>query len=321
MYKQLHEALLNWYKEHGRHELPWRQTDDAYAIYISEIMLQQTQVKTVLERFYTPFLEHFDTFKRLSEAPLDEVLKVWEGLGYYRRAKHLHEAAQKAQGVMPQSIKGLLSLKGVGQSTAHAIACFAFKEPVPILDANVKRILYRFFALKKASPKALWAYAWKLFDASHAYEYNQALMDLGSLICTKKPLCEVCPLNEGCLAAKSNPLAYPQKTPKKVTPIKQSHIVIYQCANRLGLYQRAGSFLHGLWGFKEQNHPPKKAIQLGTIKHKYSHFHLEAKVYLKESCPEGLKWFEREELRSAALSKADYLALACYDGLTLPQSI
>ena len=309
MFKKAHKNLLQWYKENGRHELPWRQTHNPYEIYVSEIMLQQTQVKTVLERFYFPFLESFPTVEDLANANLDEVLKKWEGLGYYRRARNIHEAVQKVSPKMPQSIEGLLSMKGVGQSTAHAVASFAYKTAVPILDANVKRILYRIFAQFEANDKELWEMAYKFFDAKHPYEFNQALMDIGSTICGKKPLCDVCPLESVCLGSDTNPLDFPAKKIKKVVPVRERVIIIYRDKEKLGLLQRSGEFLHGLWGFVQKESLEVEGEFLGSLVHKYTHFHLHAKVCISEEKPKNLTWFTQNEINALALSKADLKAL------------
>lgn len=187
-------------------------------------MLQQTQVKTVLDRFYFQFLEKFPTLESLSKASEDEVLKAWEGLGYYTRARNLHKTAQMTQGVLPSSVEALESLAGIGPSTARAIACFAFGVSVPILDGNVKRILYRFFAKTKANDKELWKLSTKLFEPNKtfAYEHNQAMMDIGSFICTlRNPKCGQCPFESDCLG-KDEPLKYPEKKEEKSQRAPQS---------------------------------------------------------------------------------------------------
>ncbi len=309
MFKKSHKNLLKWYEENGRHELPWRQTKDPYKIYISEIMLQQTQVKTVLERFYFPFLDAFPTVEDLANANLDDVLKKWEGLGYYRRARNMHEAVQGVTPKMPQSIEGLLAMKGVGQSTAHAVASFAYKTPVPILDANVKRILYRVFAQFEATDRALWEMANKFFDAKHPYEFNQALMDIGSTICTKKPLCDVCPLESICTGSDTNPLNFPVKKMKKIVPVRERVMLIYRDGEKFGLLQRSGEFLHGLWGFVQKESLEVEGELLGLLVHKYTHFHLHAKVCVSEEKPQDLSWFTQSEISALALSKADLKAL------------
>jgi A/G-specific adenine glycosylase len=270
-------------------------------------MLQQTQVKTVLNRFYFPFLETFPTMKDLACASLDDVLKKWEGLGYYTRAKNLHNAARQCGGVLPTNAHDLIQLSGIGRSTAHAIAAFAYRESLPILDANVKRILHRYFALEERNDKKLWKFAYKLFDPHHPFEFNQAMMDVGAMICTsKKPLCELCPLEATC-AGKSNPLLFPKAKVKKIKPIRHRNIIIYIRDNRYALTQRRERFLHGLWGFYETTDIVYGTV-LGHITQHYSHFTLEADVYLSEKTFENemFEWFSMEEIKALSLSRADH---------------
>jgi len=269
-------------------------------------MLQQTQVKTVLERFYFPFLERFPTLLDIAESDLDDVLKMWEGLGYYTRAKNLHHAARQCNGILPDNAHDLMNLSGIGRSTAHAIAAFAYRESLPILDANVKRILHRYFALKERNEKKLWEYAYALFDSTHPFEYNQAMMDVGSAVClAKKPLCEVCPFKESC-QGKIEPLSYPEGKTKTLKPIRKRSIIVYQRHNRYALMQRKERFLHGLWGFYETTEIPNAAV-LGNITQHYSHFTLEANVYLShEDVEEEFEWFTIEEITQLSLSRADH---------------
>ncbi len=306
------QALLFWYETNGRHDLPWRMTSDPYKIYISEIMLQQTQVKTVLERFYFQFLDSFPTLQDLAEAHVDDVLKKWEGLGYYTRARNLHNAAQQCAGILPDNANDLMSLSGVGCSTAHAIAAFAYREPLPILDANVKRILHRYFALEKRDEKQLWELSYKLFDPLHPFEYNQAMMDLGSMIClNKNPLCSQCPLYETC-QGKSMPHFYPAPKSKTIKPIRNRFITIYTHQNRYALTQRKERFLGGLWGFLETQELVSETNFLGHITQSYSHFTLKADVYLCDDIFEGkdFEWFTLEEIKSLSLSRADHKVLS-----------
>jgi A/G-specific adenine glycosylase len=310
MKKALHNRLLRWYELHGRHALPWRNTDDPYRIWISEIMLQQTQVKTVLERYYFPFLERFPTLPALAAAPLDDVLKQWEGLGYYTRAKNLHKAAQLCTPFMPQSVEGLLALPGIGKSTAHAVAAFAYAAPVPILDANVKRILYRFYGRREADEKQLWRLAERLFDPAHPFEFNQAMMDIGATLCLPKSTkCDACPLQSGCKGASGDPLHYPAPKRRKSVPVRKRHIIVYREKGRYGLQQRGGRFLHGLWGFHEQTELPEHGSRLEGIVQVYSHFRLEAEVWLCNAYREELTYFSMEEIAALALSGADHKVL------------
>lgn len=310
MYDKAHKSLYEWYEKNGRHDLPWRNTNDPYHIYLSEIMLQQTQVKTVLERFYFPFLETFPTMEDLACASLDDVLKKWEGLGYYTRARNLHAAARQCNGSIPETAHELMQLSGIGRSTAHAIAAFAYKEPLPILDANVKRILHRYFALSERNEKKLWEHAYALFDAARPFDYNQAMMDLGSSLClTKKPLCSLCPFEPGC-KGKSSPLAYPEPKAKKTKPLRIRSIIAHRRNGRYALFQRKERFLHGLWRFYETSQEPY-GTALGHITQHYSHFTLEADLYLSEEGleEEGFEWFDLEEIKALSLSRADRKAV------------
>lgn len=306
------EAIYEWYQKHGRHDLPWRQTNDAYKIYLSEIMLQQTQVKTVLERFYFPFLKRFPTLKSVAEAPLDDVLKMWEGLGYYTRAKNLHHTAITCNGVLPYNPEELGGLKGIGKSTAHAICSFAYHQALPILDANVKRVLCRYFALSVKDEKVLWEKAWKLLHVHHSYEHNQAMMDIGAMICTpKNPNCLACPLNFSC-KGKEKPEGYPLAIKKAKVPTKKRFALVIVKEGKLGLIQRNERLLHGLWGFIQVDVCPNNAKSLGSVSHTYSHFKLQLEAIVCESLPlqkvDG--YFANEEIAKLALSTVDKKILA-----------
>ncbi len=305
----LQKALLHWYKTNGRHDLPWRNTSDPYSIWISEVMLQQTQVKTVLDRFYFPFLEAFPTLDDLACASLDDVLKKWEGLGYYTRARNLHNAARLCDGKFPDNAHDLMKLPGIGRSTANAIAAFAYREALPILDANVKRILYRFFALNERNEKKLWDYAYTLFDPEHPFEYNQAMMDLGAMVClVKNPLCDQCPFKTDC-QGKISPFSYPQPKAKSIKPIRHRIIMVYKRADTYALSQRQERFLSGLWGFIQYEEKEiSQSTFLGHITQVYSHFTLEGDVYLCTAEPEeeNLEWFSKEEFAQLSLSRADH---------------
>ena len=316
MFSDVHASLADWYARYGRHDLPWRRTNDPYPIWVSEIMLQQTQVKTVLERFYFPFLEAFPTLQELADADLDDVLKRWEGLGYYTRAKNLHKAARLAVPRLPQTVSELEALPGIGRSTAHAVAAFAYHTPVPIMDANVKRILCRVFAEERPTEKRLWEHAYALFDAERPFDYNQAMMDLGSTLCTPRaPRCDVCPLAAIC-RGRDDPERYPQKRTKRLPPVRRKVIVVHRHKKRFGVRQRTGAFLHGLWGFSEYDTCDTSGmICLGNVTQKYSHFTLNAAVFLSDTPAEGLGWYGRSALDALALSGADRKVLALIDAL------
>ncbi|MDD3342563.1 MAG: A/G-specific adenine glycosylase [Sulfurospirillaceae bacterium] len=313
----MQKALLTWYKAHGRHNLPWRNTRDAYHIYLSEIMLQQTQVKTVLERFYFPFLERFPTLQSIADAPLDDVLKMWEGLGYYTRARNLHHTALTCKGVLPSSPEELGGLKGIGKSTAHAICTFAYHQALPILDANVKRVLCRFFGLSTRDEKVLWSKAWELLDRDYPYEYNQAMMDLGSMICTsKKPLCSLCPLNTMC-KGKKNPENYPLAIKKAKIPTKKYFALVIEKEGKIALIQRQERLLHGLWGFVQVNECPLNSYSLGTVTHTYSHFKIELHVVKTSLQVKVDGWFGVEELNDVALSTVDKKIIRLYQSTSV----
>ncbi len=309
-YYFIHQSILTWYKAHGRVTLPWRSSNSAYEVYLSEIMLQQTQVKTVLERFYFQFLEKFPTFLKVSNAPVDDILKAWEGLGYYTRARNLHKTAVETNGVLPNNAEALEKLSGIGKSTAHAVACFAFNQSLPILDANVKRILYRFFAIKSCNDKKLWELAYELYDKNNAYIYNQAMMDIGSAICThKNPKCDVCPFELLC-QGKEEPLIYPEKKKKKIKPIRKRTLVIFHDADKYALSQNSERLLSGLWGFKQEEdfEVLEHMTELGEFKQHYTHFTLDASVVLVKDAHQK-QYFSIEEIHTLALSGADRKAL------------
>ena len=202
--EKIQSKLLQWFKKSKR-DLPWRKTRDPYAIWVSEIMLQQTQVVTVIP-YYQKFLKSFPTLHHLAKANLSTVLKVWEGLGYYSRARNLHRASQivliRFHGKIPDTLKDLLTLPGIGRSTAGAILSFVFHKEAPILDGNAKRVLSRLFAVsespdKRKTEQLLWKISESLIPKGFSNPFNQALMDLGSMICTPKdPQCHQCPLKK-----------------------------------------------------------------------------------------------------------------------------
>jgi len=311
--KQAHKNIQDWYKKYGRLDLPWRTTNNPYHIYLSEVMLQQTQVKTVLERYYFPFLEQFPTLKDLANAPLDDVLKMWEGLGYYNRAKNLHQTAQllthgQPQGLaptLPNDIDELIKLPGIGKNTAHAVATFAFNQPVPIMEANVKRILCRLHKLKMPTDKELWNIAYKLVDTVNPFNYNQAMMDIGATICLpKNPKCDLCPLTHLC-KGKEDPTLYPTKK-KRIVPTREENILINVYDDKLSLIQRKGKFLHGLWGFESVEVPLCASEYIGKITHTYTHFKRICKVHVYyENNPEQMDYFSEEEIQKIAISKVD----------------
>ena len=309
--EKIHRKIREWYREYGRQELPWRSVDDPYAIYVSEVMLQQTQVKTVLERYYYPFLERFPTLKTLGDAPLDDVLKHWEGLGYYNRAKNLHKTASLVE-KLPDTIEALTALPGIGKNTAHALLAFAFHQPVPVMEANVKRILCRLYRLETPTEKRLWEVAYVLLDREDAFDYNQAMMDIGATLCKPRdPECHHCPFNELC-QGKEEPALYPTRK-KRTQPLREQHIMLSVYNEKLSLVRRSGKFLHGLWGFSETDAPLCASEYIGEVTHLYTHFKLHCKVYLyhEAECAQEY-YFTVSEIRRLAISKVDEKILELY---------
>ena len=249
------EAIIAWQKQHGRHDLPWQNITNPYAIWVSEIMLQQTQVAAVIG-YYAKFIERFPTIASLANATQEEVLQYWSGLGYYSRARNLHTAAQKITddfgGKFPQDFDDILSLPGIGRSTAAAISTFALDIPLPILDGNVKRVFARHFNIAgwSSAPKVtlqLWQIAERENPTHEAIAYTQGLMDLGATLCTRtKPKCSACPINASCVAL-ANDLTnkLPTPKPRKVLPEKSTIMMIIIHQNEVLLEKRPQT---GIWG-------------------------------------------------------------------------
>jgi A/G-specific adenine glycosylase len=303
--KAIHQKLHHWYQKHGRHDLPWRNTTNPYHIYLSEVMLQQTQVKSVLARFYSPFLEKFPSLESLSNAPLDEVLKMWEGLGYYTRARNLHKTAKITAPSLPRSYEALLALPGVGKNTASAICAFAYHQPYAVMEANVKRILSRINGRKIPTERQLQEDALRLLDTKNPYDYNQAMMDIGAMVClVKSPQCQICPFEGVCQAAKEGYYLYPQKR-KKSIPLREEIVLVRSYHDSIDLYQRKGRFLHGLWGFKKIQEEYHDSHFLGEVTQSYTHFKLKVKVFHRDSFKRGEEFFSKEEIDTLALSSVD----------------
>ena len=253
------QTVVAWQKKHGRHDLPWQNTQDPYAVWLSEIMLQQTQVATVRE-YYARFMQRFPTVADLAAAHQDEVLGLWSGLGYYSRARNMHRAAQDVVslhgGVFPRSAEVLQTLPGIGRSTAAAVASLCFGEPIAILDGNVKRVLTRFLGFKddlasSRHERALWDIAQTMLpqrDVTRAMpRYTQGVMDLGATVCTpKQPQCTQCPLRAACVAAsQGTPERYPVKTRKLKRSAEQLWLLQAQTSKgQVWLMQRPQS---GVW--------------------------------------------------------------------------
>jgi A/G-specific adenine glycosylase len=257
------KKILNWYDQHGRKNLPWQQGITPYRVWLSEVMLQQTQVKTVIP-YFQHFTTEFETVEALANTSEDQVLKLWSGLGYYSRARNLHKAAKQVcddfEMLFPDNMEDMQSLAGVGRSTAAAILSIALEQPQAILDGNVKRVLTRYHALegwtgKAAILKQLWLYAEQHLPASRNRDYTQAIMDLGATLCTRsKPDCHDCPLQTGCIAFKQgNMTAYPTPKKKKALPEKYTIMLILQNTQQEVFMQKrpATGIWGGLWCFPQ----------------------------------------------------------------------
>ena len=241
-------ALIAWQKKHGRHDLPWQNTRDAYAVWLSEIMLQQTQVSAVIP-YYRRFLERFPTIAALAAAPADDVLALWSGLGYYSRARNLHRAAQQVVaehgGHFPQSQEAVMALPGIGRSTAAAILVFAFGKRGAILDGNVKRVLARVRGITgypgdSAVAAKLWEEAERLLPKTGLRAYTQGLMDLGATVCARRnPRCTECPAQALCIAHRGGRTAeLPTPKPRKALPQRRTLMLILQRAGEVLLEKR-----------------------------------------------------------------------------------
>ena len=250
------QRVLSWATKHGRKQLPWQQQRTAYRVWVSEIMLQQTQVDTVIP-YFQKFMQAFPSIKLLANAQQDEVLHYWSGLGYYARARNLHKAAQLIcehhQGGFPVDVEQVIALPGIGRSTAGAILSLSFDQKHTILDGNVKRVLARHQAIEgwpgsSKNEKKLWAIAEQLTPETDCANYTQAMMDLGATLCKRsKPLCELCPVRSDCIAlmqGKQNEL--PHSKPKKQIPTRKTVMLAVTNEKTGLLMQRRPN--HGVWG-------------------------------------------------------------------------
>ncbi len=293
------QQLIRWQTVHGRHTLPWQNTRDPYRIWLSEIMLQQTQVGTVIA-YYQAFLKRFPDIASLASASQDDVLVMWSGLGYYSRARNLHVAARQVMmhhdGKFPEQIDDIVALPGIGRSTAAAIAAFAFGAHAAILDGNVKRVLARHFGIsgypgEKKTETTLWLLAESLLPAQRVDTYTQALMDFGATLCTRsKPVCQRCPVQTGCAAFASNCVhLLPTPRPKKTLPQKSVRMLILHRNGEIMLEKRADTGIWGgLWSLPElalqhdiEQHCSETfgltvttSGHLPLLRHSFTHFHL-----------------------------------------------
>jgi len=310
------DRLLQWFDQHGRKDLPWQKNPTPYRVWVSEIMLQQTQVATVIP-YFERFMARFPELIDLADAEQDEVLHLWTGLGYYARGRNLHKAAQQVrdqyQGQFPGEIDEVTALPGIGRSTAAAILSLSLEQPHSILDGNVKRVLTRCYAIEgwpntPKIEKQLWQLAEELAPQKRNAAYTQAIMDLGATVCRRsKPLCPVCPMHDSCLARQQDRQAeLPTPRPKKTIPTRHtSMLLITNPAGEVWLQQRPPSGIWGgLWGFPQfdqtdpdddqlaawclmQQLPKAAAFQRWpSLRHTFSHFHLEIlpiHIHLKDT--------------------------------------
>ena len=342
--KFLRKQLMKWYRANHR-DLPWRRSNTPYHIWVSEVMLQQTQVKTVLN-YYRRFLTKFPNIKRLAAADLQAVLKVWEGMGYYARARNLHRAAkavvQNHRGRVPDQWETFHNLPGVGDYIAAAVLSIAFNQPHPVVDGNVKRVLARLHKIRApvnqpGSDKQFKKAAAQLLDSRQPGTFNQAMMELGALICKpRNPLCDVCPLTRICRAYQTQQVAdFPKRQKLKATP--QYHIavgVVFKNDRVLITRRKAEGLLGGLWEFpggkikegesaqgacireikEEVNLDVQIDRHLVQVKHAYTHFrivmevfcckYVSGRVYLRG--PAAFRWIRLAEYKNYPFPKANH---------------
>jgi len=346
--RQIQDRLLTWSHAHHR-DLPWRGERDPYRIWVSEVMLQQTQVDTVIP-YYRRFLAQFPTLRSLAEADLDEVLKVWEGLGYYARARNLHRAARRVMerhgGQLPAARKALLALPGIGPYTVGAILSLAFGQDAAVLDGNVRRVLSRLFAIdgdprSAATRQGLWDLAEALLPPGQAGRFNEALMDLGATVCTPgEPRCADCPLSEGCQGYQGDdPERYPTRVQRRPRPHYDVAAGLIWRGDQLLISKRyTDDLLGGLWEFPGGKRESGETLEeclvreireelgieiavgdlMATVRHAYTHFRVTLHVYhcrYLSGEPQALgcadwRWVRPDELDGFAFPAADRRIIA-----------
>lgn len=311
--RQFSNAVLRWFDQHGRKNLPWQHNKTPYRVWISEIMLQQTQVTTVIP-YFENFMRRFPDLKTLAKASVDDVLHAWAGLGYYSRARNLHKAAQMVlkefAGKFPDNLEDLMTLPGIGRSTAGAILSIAFGQRATILDGNVKRVLARFLAVREPlsnrnTEAALWAAAEDMTPTKRSADYTQAIMDLGATHCTlRQPQCPQCPLAAHCQGyAEGIAALLPIKKATKVIPTREATFIILEQDSKILLEKRPPyGIWGGLWSLPEiSGKPNHKAIReycnevlryrpksleiLKPFRHTFSHYHLEIHPVVVKTLP------------------------------------
>lgn len=337
--RQFQTTLLTWFDQHGRKNLPWQDNKTPYRVWVSEIMLQQTQVTTAIP-YYQRFMERFPNLTALAHAHHDDVLHAWAGLGYYTRARNLHAAARKIdaeyQGRFPDDLALIMGLPGIGRSTAGAILSIAFKQQAPILDGNVKRVLTRIHGITdpvntKPVETHLWEIAEKYTPLKRVDDYTQAIMDLGATFCTRsKPQCKTCPFTKSCAGfLQGIAETLPNKNKARKLPIREKTFFIIQKDDAIYLQKRpTNGIWGGLWSLPETlGQPDDKLIQaflkkqfqlsikhyqtLPSFRHTFSHYHLEIhpvivsikKWPLKISEPDLQIWYKLQQPTKIGLPK------------------
>ena len=308
------DTLLAWFSLRQR-PLPWRVARTPYRVWVSETMLQQTQVATVVP-YFERWLERFPTLEALAAAPPGDVLKAWEGLGYYRRARLLHKAAEQVVtqcgGALPKRYDALLKLPGIGPYTAAAVASLAFGERVLAVDGNVKRVAARLFCLSgEVKVHDVEAHLGPHLPETEAGAFNEALMELGATVCTpRSPRCKACPVSAYCEAYKAGRVTeFPEPKKRKVVPHLHRFALVSQRDDRIWLRERSETeMLGGLWGFVLSEGDPV-GTKLGPVRHAYTHFKITATPILVDAPPESGKWVKLSELSTLPLSKLDYKIL------------
>jgi len=295
----MQKSLLKWYDTEGRHELPWRNTDDIYHIYLSEIMLQQTQVNRVRDEYYPQFLAKFPSLELLAKAQQDEVLSAWSGLGYYSRARNLHKTAQAAPLSLPTTQEELLKLPGIGRYTASAICSFGHNQNIPVVDTNIARVIKRFFALLNPKDATIWQHATTFVNEKDPRHHNLALMDLGSLVCLpKNPKCKECPLNAEC-QGKEEPELY-TKTKKKEYISQELFYGICIKENRIALQVSQERMYRDMLILPSVD--PLEENFIGEFKHSYTKYRLTIKLYAVEDLEGEIVWIDLDKFDAAPIS-------------------
>lgn len=296
--ERISTAILDWYDEHGRKSLPWQQNRTAYKVWLSEVMLQQTQVATVIP-YFEAFISRFPNVTALAKADIDEVLHLWTGLGYYARARNLYKCAQAVveeyQGEFPEDQQLLEALPGIGRSTAAAIVAQSYDKRAAILDGNVKRLLARLHCVpgwpgQSNTLKTLWELAEHYTPPDRCQAYTQAVMDMGAMVCTRRnPKCDLCPIEQWCAArSTASQHDFPNSKPKKTNPVRQQTLYLLQNSQQhyLLLQRPPTGIWGGLWSLPEQEELENLLSEIPQcehyqhLEHKFSHFTLQAEIKL-----------------------------------------